>query len=745
MGMFVEERLRLVRIVLAIVAITSLMVISYTLADKALASPGGNLTIYAYTASGGTLREDNMYPTIKVIFPNGTHISGTWTSLHLTNISDGNYTVEVYWRDVKVYQKTVEIKNNTVTLRAYCNVTKVTLKAVDDENELVEDASIKVASIGSVPNGDTILLPFGSYTVSSVKVTIPIVGGSMRLDLTPIGGKSFEASGKSMTVIVQLPLRHSITISFYKMSGIPLIGGDYDVYIYYKVSGTNKKIEEVTLSDTNEIKLSVVPYGTYIIKVYIKGDLKLEETLKIDDKTKSPLTLRVGIISFLRFTFVDDDGYNLPEGLKVNITTPEGETLTLTLSDDGSVEISDAELGQYSYSLILNEVPTQGIIPVTETSPKEVYGDTWSIRVQVNARQVTVKVVDDGGAGLPPGLNIVVKYTNIVLANYTLNNTLFKRSEVRLDLGLLPTDKQYSIEVTWGGETLISGSVNAGSGINEYDLYFKHVSVEVLSSAGVRMSNFILNVTLHNGTTKLYKVKSEKGVKLRYLLGGFDYKVRVYWRGFEITGGGVTFDPKELKGETLKIKTRVGRLKVQVKGWFDRPIRGARVNLTLELENGTTVVFTAKTDSDGYALFPYVPLPGCTPNVLDAEIRARYSRFTSDAVSLIFEAGKVTYQKSIVMDVVLLIPGFPLSMMELGALIFSAVGGLLAAVFLYRRVVYQRELSEMLSETRPYYARRYEEYWEREGILSKIKERINLLRGGAPEEEEEEEEWSIFD
>ena len=698
-------------------------------------SPDGNLTIIAYTHNGGeVLKMGSRLPKIVVAKLSNESWKTSKNSYKLSiNVTDGTYRVEIYWMGQLVFNDTVSVSNNTVLVKANCTVGRVRFFVKDDEDHRVTDTEVVVkvstSTTETIEEGESILLPFGKHTVSKVIYSLKLQDkNSLELELQPVEGKEFTVEGDS-DVVVKIPIRHSVKLSFFKLGNVPLTGANYRVKVLLVREGRKHLLKELVLS-SNEITLGGVPYGDYTVRVYRGDEVLLEKSFSID-KNVSEVKLEVNIIAKIRMIFVDLDNRPLT-GFNLTLSSPDGEKHSFILDDAGALFLFDTKPGVYTYSVIVNGIEVKGRVDV---SAAEVSGGALEKSVRVPVRYVLVKIVDKGGAGIPPGLTATLRYGSLLISNISVAE---RSKTVIIDAGYLPTDKNYELAVVWEGAIIVNRTL---SGPCEIDVFFKDVKIVTVSKTKRPLVDALVEIRLHNGSLKTFKCSSEGIITVPYAVGGYTYTVKVFWKGVKVAEK--TFNPENLEENVVGITADIGSVLVEVKGWFDKPIRGALVNLTLKMFNGSILLLTTKTDNNGVAQFPFVPLAGT--GVERALLSVRYGRFGPIEADITADLTEPIIKKQLRLDVVELADGLALSMLEtVGVAVTLAVTSV-ALLVVYRKLVLKKELESMLTESSIYAYREARRRWTRsESFFERLKERLSMLKGGEFEEEEEE-EWGIFD
>ena len=696
-------------------------------------SPDGNLTVVAYTYNGGeVLKMGIRTPRIDVVnLLNGSRKTFNTHELHV-RLPDGIYRVEIYWMGQLVFNDTVSISNNTVFVKANCTVGRVRFFVMDDEDRRIYEAEVLV-KVSTEPieveEGKHVLLPFGEHTVSRVVYTLKLQDDSLQVELQPVEGREFSVGG-DRDVVVKVPVRHSVKLSFFKLGDVPLTGASYKVKVILAREGRKYLLKELVLSSSNEVTLVGVPYGDYAVKVFKGDEVLLERPFSVD-KSVSEVKLVVSIIPKVRMVFADVDGRPLA-GFNLTLLSPDGEEHCFILDTAGALFLFDAKPGVYMYSITVNRIEVKGRVDVLAA---EVSGGSLEKRpIRVPIRYVLVRIVDEGGAGIPPGLIATLRYGSLLVGNVSVTE---RSKAIAIDVGYLPTDKNYELAIEWEGATIANRTL---SGPCEVEVFFKNVKVIVISRTKRPLIDALVEVKLHNGSVRTFKCSGQGAVVLPYAVGGYTYTARIYWKGVRVAEA--SFDPEDLEEDVVEVAADVGSLIVEVKGWLDKPVREATVNLTLKMFNGSLLLFTAETDSNGVAQFPFVPLAGT--GVERALLSARYGRFGPVEMDITADLTEPIIKKQLRLDVVELVDGLALSMLETVGIAAILTVTSLALVIAYRKLALKKEIESMLTESDIYAYREAKWRWPRsESFIERLKERLSMLKGG--EFEEEEEEWEIFD
>ena len=298
----------------------------------------------------------------------------------------------------------------------------------------------------------------------------------------------------------------------------------------------------------------------------------------------------------------------------------------------------------------------------------------------------------------------------------------------------------YLVEVKWSNLTLFKEWLSVTDYLMQVDIYVKRVKIKVYTYDKRVLPQASIIIALPNGSSKSLVTDYNGEAQVENVVKGvstYRYVARVYLYGLKV--GEKSFTYVDVK-DGVEIVTAVGKVKVYLKGFMDKPVPRANVTLNIVLVNGTKLQLQKMTNDEGYAEFPYVPFAG---GVEEISVLATYSRFTVKKSGIDLSAASPSITVNLVMDVVLLIPGLPLSTLEFTGLVAGSAFAVGAIIFVYRRLKLEKELSGFLSERAP--RRRPEERWEieEEGFFSRLRERLRLMRKGSPDEEEEE--WDVFD
>ncbi len=709
-----------------------------------LADPVGNLTIIAYTYSGDPLVQGSEMPNIRLYYSNGTPLeTKTAQTVEFVNISSGTYIVKIFWKGKLVYvNESVEVlENDNTILRARCNVTKVTFGITDDEGgEIEDDAHAVISDVQEVvKSDDSFLLPFGDYTVEKAFYSLALESGSLELELQPLGNTTFHVEGGAKTIVIKLPIRHEVTLKFYKLGSLPFKGSNHKYILKFKYEGEEHVVREKFLTNTNEVDLSCIPYGVYEVVLKIKNEEVGAQEFEITSSIVE-VEITAAIIANLQLVFKDLDNKAL-SGETLTLKMPDGTTEEFILDQDGSTTIPNAKPGLYIFNITIHGVPYKDHFEVNSQTVDIVLMDgTWRENIEVNAREVLLKIENKGNEPIPSGANISVFYERKKIYSAITNTSV--ESELTLNLGRLPVGAAYSylVEVKWSNLTLFREWLSVTDYLMQVDIYVKRVKLKVYTYDKRVLPQASITITLPNGSSKSLVTDYNGEVQVENVVKGgstYRYDARVYLYGLKV--GEKLFTYVDVK-DAVEIVAYVGKVKVYLKGFMDKPIPRANVTLNIVLVNGTKLQLQKTTNDEGYAEFPYVPFAG---GVEEINVVATYSRFIAKKSGIGLSVANPSETVNLEMDVVLLIPGLPLSTLEFIGLVAGLVFAVGAIIFVYRRLKLKKELSGFLSERAP--RRRARARWEIEGenFFSRLKERLKLLRKGSPNEEEEE--WDVFD
>ena len=712
-------------------------------ASSAFASPGGNLTVIAFTYSGSPLVRGSEKPNIRLYYSNETLLDQkTAQTAEFVNVSSGAYIVKIFWKNKLVYvNKSVVVSDNAITrVAARCNVTEVTIRIMDDENGKIEDdAHAVISGLGEVESDDSFLLPFGDYTVERATYSLALESGSLELELQPLGNTTYHIEGGGATIVIKLPIRHEVTLKFYKLGGLPFKGSSHKYILRFKYGGEEYVVREEFLTNTNEVNLRRIPYGIYEVVMKIGNEEVGAQEFEVTSSTVEA-EITAAVIASLQLVFRDLDN-NALSGGTLTLKMPDGSAEEVVLDQDGSTTIPNARPGLYVFNMTIHGVPYKDHFEVNAQTVDNVLMDgTWIKNIRVNAREVSLKIENKGNEPIPAGANISVFYEQRKIYSAITNDSAV--GELTLNLGRLPVGAAYSylVEVKWSNLTLFKEWLSVTDYLMQVDIYVKRVKIKVYTYDKRVLPQANIIIALPNGSSKSLVTDYNGEAQVENVVKGvstYRYVARVYLYGLKV--GEKSFTYVDVK-DGVEIVTAVGKVKLYLKGFMDKPVPRANVTLNIVLVNGTKLQLQKMTNDEGYAEFPYVPFAG---GVEEISVLATYLRFTVKKSGIDLSAASPSITVNLVMDVVLLIPGLPLSTLEFAGLVAGSAFAVGAIIFVYRRLKLEKELSSFLSERAP--RRRPEERWEieEEGFFSRLRERLKLMRKGSPNEEEEE--WDVFD
>ncbi len=662
-----------------------------------------NATLKIYTCNGENLVEGTLKPYVMLIDSNGSKVfNGYCYSCSLTNMEAGEYTLKVTWRGVLVYQSYINLDENSSEIKVYTNTTRVTISALDDsENKFNDNIEVKMSISGKtfVFNvEETHILPTGQYQVEATYTWNGVVETKVS-DIYDIGCSASR-------LLIRFPVASEVTISFQKRDGSSVRGLDGKAVLYTE---KEEKVVSISFSNTDVMHLKDIPYGTYIVKVFLGNNILTTKTVNVDESSPREIVVQLSILPSVTVFVKNLD--KLPiVNTEIKISNPIGEEVNIYTDNSGRIVLTDVVEGQYSFT-----IKWYGIDIRVEN-----YIGENSLTIVFPLKNVELKIRPKGSASLPKGLEVKVLFSlsGIIIKEGKLNS---ETPEWVLDLGMMWVEGRYEISVeydefSWKYVVNKISSSQVEISVPVYDAVVRlyNIQEEPLSGCQVAVSygRRQLNFTVENGVIYLKHVPET------------DIKLTVFCNSIPVYDGVLTTN--DLKEKKIDIKTSVADIKVHIEGWFSRPLLGAVVNLTV-VSSGKTVIYTAKTDSSGNAIFNNVPCPPGSSISAVVVYGGLVSKINVEPSS----------ENKVFLDIFIDTPFLKLSLYQSIILIAALIVAVVVAFLFYRKYKYVKEVEELLV---------YEEEIIEEGeeekssLIEKIKDFIKELKG----EKEEEEGWELF-
>ncbi len=705
-----------------------------------------SLTLTIRTCSGSEkVYESGLYPKVylrtcseeRCIVNESTCYNGV---CKFEGLISGTYVVQVYWRGVLVYNGTVDLsKNETLekTVDIYANVSPVRLLLVNDEGKKLPDFEIRVEgyiegkSISCTFTSDSYehLLPFGSYRLVSAKYRWKANGQRLIEEVVDLGLGSVRVSCEGYSLERRVSVASSVVLEFVRTEGGELKGENVTVKVYR--SRDNALVAESVLKSDNVVKLSNIPYGKYLIRVYASEGLIHSQ--EIDVSGSGSFNIKVGLLKAVTLRIVDEQGKPL-RGAPVFVTTPLGKRLLLETDSRGLVSLSEAPEGAYRVEYYWRAALL--VEPVT------VYvkgGGPVEVRVPVSS----VDIVLTAYAGtLPSGVK-----ARLILEGYGVVDeeaTDREQPSLKLHVDEVPSSYPLRLVVEWGKRVIYDSLLNVGvrplalGSTREIKLDLYTLSVKVSDVEGRPLPGAQVVVRGASGSALTLRTDAG-GLAVAKHLFKDEYTVAVLWRGLVLTRARVGLE--ELRKGSLNLIAHVYDLKISLRGATGQPLSGFTAIARVKLPNGTVVAFRGSTSSDILVL-PRIPMP---PGSV-CEVKVCYRGRACAVKQLVPGKRSSLIAELITLDVLLDLGGLPLSTAETMTMFVGMGGGAAAALFLYRRYKLRRDIEELLAPSVEFIPAGYDvlvEY-ERRSFLEKLKDYLEAVFGGKHRESEEEEEWELF-
>ncbi|QOJ79629.1 hypothetical protein IG193_04025 [Infirmifilum lucidum] len=658
-----------------------------------------NVTISVLSCSGESIGGDfQRYLTIELKGINITSkISGRDTLS--VSVPPGNYSLSVYYLGSLVYKKNLTIQNST-RLSVNANITRIQFRVVGLMERGVQGYTLYIAGVtfqSGTSDIVTLWLPFGKFQYSIVYYW------EKYGNVTKTGNVYVEC--RAISVIERVPVWSLLVFNFRLSDGSSALGLNGLVKVYY--SGV--LIGEVDFQSQDSLKLSGAITGLYTFSIYLHGKKIAETSVNVDEKNWN-YTVTINVLRNIVVRLFDKNNQPLvSQDLSVAIVTPLGENRTYSLSDTNTFSLIEGVPGDYS-------------LTVTSSVIGQIYSGRINIRdtsIDLQLPLVFTYVVfrPEGSETIPRGVAAKVFYVQggreaLLWATPSLSEGA--ESVKRVFLGVLPLGSNVKVDVSYAGvQSTVFTNIGA-SGVIEARVPVYDVVIRIVDRSGTPVAGCIVNVTA--GTLTLSSIAQDG---------------QVFFKNIPNTGARVTVKCKgvlvaeqvfSVASRNITITAPVASLRVRVKSWFDRPVAGVKVWITVL--SGNKSLFEARdvTDQSGAAFFAVIPAPPGTTLVLKAE----YGSY-SYTQRLTGNENDVT----IFFDVLVDTPLVKLSLMQtIALLVISLIAGIVGVVALkrYMSVSVFKHMFEVGAG----------EEEEEEGLVEKIRRKLQRRRV------EEEEEESIF-
>lgn len=662
-----------------------------------------NATLKIYTCNGENLVEGTLKPYVVLTDSNGSNVFyGYCYSCSLTNIEVGEYILKVTWRGILVYQSYINLNENSSEIKVYTNTTRVTISALNDaENKISNNVEVKMSISGRTfvfKAEETHILPTGQYQVEATYTWNGVVEAKV--------SDTYDIGCSASRLLIKFPVASEITISFQKRDGSSVRGLYGEAVLYTE---KDEKVVSISFSNTDVMQLRDVPYGTYIVKVFLGNSILTTKTVNVDKNSLRDIVVQLSIFPSVTVFVKNLD--NLPlVNTEVKISNPIGRQVNLYTDNNGRIVLTDAIEGQYSFTITWYGIDIR----------VENYIGENSLTIVFPLKNVELIIRPKGSATLPKGLGVKVLFSlsGIIIKEGKL---VSETPEWVLDLGMMWVEGRYEISVeydefSWKYVVNKISSSQVEISVPVYDAVVRlyNIQKEPLSGCQVAVSygQRQLNFTAKNGVVYLKHVPET------------DIKLTVFCDSIPVYDGIITTN--DLKEKEVDIRTSAADIKVHVEGWFSRPLLGAVVNLTV-ISSGKTVVYTVKTDSSGNAIFNNVPCPPGSSISAVVVYGGVVSKINVEPSS----------ENKVFLDIFIDTPFLKLSLYQSIILIAALIVAVVVASLFYRKYKYVKEVEELLVYEEEFIEENEE---EKSSLLEKIKDFIKELKG----EKEEEEGWELF-
>ncbi|MEZ0345943.1 MAG: hypothetical protein ABWK01_05280 [Infirmifilum sp.] len=664
-----------------------------------------NVTIAVYSCKGAKIDPSFLDPlSVQLRGLNFTkEVKGK--DVFTIQVPTGSYNITVLYLGTPVYFGNLSLNNSTqVNIKA--NITKVTFRAVG----LLSGQGLPgyVLTINS-PAGYP---PFNSGASDSVSVWLPY--GTLKYKVVyqwnnygnATVSDSLLVSCDTSLVVVKLPVWNILVFYFRLPDGSTVQGFDGAAEIYYL--GT--KLGTVDFKTQDKIILQGALLGSYTVQVYLHGKKIAEKTILVDERSWN-YTIGVNIISMLTIRLFDINNQPLiSQDLAVTLTTPLGAVLNYTLGNSHVLTIYQTVPGDYTIRL------TSAIIGLIYEGRISISSNNFDLQLSVVPSSIVFK--PEGTSFLPQGIAVDVFYVysdREILLYTTPSLSGGGESTKRVPLGVLPVGGNLKIVIRYAGLSYTTFLKVGATGTLQADIPVYDVTITVVDKKGNPLSGCYVNVTAGNLalSSKLrdgqafFQALPQTDAHLTLKCSG----VILIDRVFSVTKG------------NLSLTAPITEFKVTVKSWFDRPVVGAKVTLTLYLGNKSVFSVTDTTDQSGSVVMKGVPVASNGDLVLRVDYGAYvYSqRLAGDEKEI-----------PVFLDILVDTPFFKLSMFQSVVFVLATLILTVISVFLLKRYESMAVFKNMFEVGAG-------EGEEKESLIEKLRKFFRRR-----EKEEREEEESIF-
>jgi len=291
--------------------------------------------------------------------------------------------------------------------------------------------------------------------------------------------------------------------------------------------------------------LQVIPYGEYLVKVYLENNKIAEQRFTVTTNS-SEVTIKVGILSSI--TFRVTDSMNSPLiNYPLTIRDPKGRKFNITTGRTGNITIYNAYPGTYIFQYNWANLKVVEVSFLVESKPQAL------VDIKLPLKTIKIRIEEEKNKPLPPRILLRVKYRTVVIANITTRGNEYSKD---LTLERIPSEEVFTYEVIWQGNRLDSNTF-VPKGLTEdlilITLSFYNLKIMVKDLDNMPLTNAFVKIEYPNGTIAKYKTSEEGKIRLSYLIEG-DYSITIYWWGINV--GKETIDPDKTSEVTIQVNVK---------------------------------------------------------------------------------------------------------------------------------------------------------------------------------------------
>ena len=546
---------------------------------------------------------------------------------------DTVFTVVVKVEDIKLDKNNQPITNLTVTVddslsddieftNVYEKLGKLVVLVRDEDYKTpINGAKVDITD----PDGNKVTYTTGQDGTITLDET-PTGNYTIKVNTIPEGTKVTVGDNAIVEVYEDQTTNHIIEIA-------PKVKtGDLIIYVNDQESGDPIKGAKVDVTDVDGViktyttdadgKISIedTPIGDYGIKVntipegtkVTVGD-NATATVERDETTTHYIKItpeKGNLVVIVK----NEDTQETVEGVKVDITAPDGTTQTYTTDADGKITINNTPVGDYD--IITKEVPTGYKVTVGLTETETVEADDTATHIVYIAPENTdpnaqlgnlvVIVRDKETQNVVQGAKVDITDTEGTTKTYTTNadgKIIINDTEAG-DYGIVVNTIPKNNVVTSGDNAtaeVITGDTTTH--IIEITPEVKTGDLEIIvtdEESGDPVKGATVEVTDPDGETKEYTTDDDGKVTINDTpVGDYIIETTKVPDGYEVSVGEketVTVEEDDKTTHEVKIVTEKGDLEVIVTDEESGdPVKGATVEITDP--DGETKEYT--TDDDG--------------------------------------------------------------------------------------------------------------------------------------------------